>query len=65
MFMRHDLYVIQLNVSFRVLNNCKLNDRCVPSVNENTIKNNLEFLTFISTAMIGDKIYKGYWLCYF
>jgi len=25
----------------------------------------LEVLTFISTAMIGDKFYKSYWLCYF
>jgi len=36
--LRYDLYVIQLNVSFGVLNNCKLNDRCVSSVNENTMK---------------------------
>jgi hypothetical protein len=58
MFMKHDLYVIQLNVSFRVLNNCKLNDRCVPSVNGNTMEKILDVLTFISTAMIGEKFYK-------
>ena len=45
MFIRHDLYIIQLNVTFRVLHNCKLTDSCVSSVNENNGKKILEILT--------------------
>ena len=65
MIMRHDLYVIQLNISFRLLNNCTLNDRCVPSVNGNTMRKNPGRLTFISKAMIVNKFYKSYLLRYF
>ena len=59
MLMKHDLYVIQLNVIFRVFNNFKLNFRCVPSVDGNTWKKILEILTFISTAMTSDKFTKA------
>jgi hypothetical protein len=51
--------------NFRILYNCKLNDRCLSSVNGNTMKKKSGSFNIQFNSCDRWQVYKSYWLCYF